>query len=328
MNDVDLGHAVLALLATSIYYIAFIVFRMSAARMPGLRGSRPFQVAFHMLTDWVWLAGGLILFVGLAYQVVAFSAMPLSVAQPIFAVSLVFLVLYAVLVLGERMTGREWVSIALFGVATVLIGLSSGSATGIGATDTDTLSETVAAPIKIIAVSAPAVLVAALVWLIGDRRSDGRHARKLAGVAYGIGAGACAGLAEAGILGIAAVYDHQHSVPAVLQSPYPYLTVGMAAIALGQLQVALQRCRLAIVASVLTVIGRTQLVISSTVLFGEAWPHEAAPFALRASGFTLALVALTTFPRHEQPGPADSPDPAYAGHRRRDRRAADMRSVA
>ncbi|MFA1545383.1 DMT family transporter [Actinomadura chokoriensis] len=298
----DLGYAALALIATTVYYIAFLVFRVSARRMEPLRGSRPFRVARLMLTDPVWLGGGLLLFLGLGYEVVAFSAMPLAVAQPIFAVALVLLVAYAALFLDERLSVREWTSVALFVLATMLIGLS---ATEDGDLHADaTLVGTLARPWMMIAVTAPAMIVAALVWLVGDRRASGRHARKLAGVAYGIGAGACAGLAEAGIRGIAIVYQETGSLQAVMQSAYPYLTIGLAAVALGQLQVALQRCRVAIVAVVLTVIGRTYLLLASSVMFGEDWPRDAGPFLLRAGGFVLALIALVLFPRYEEKAPA------------------------
>ena len=308
----DLGYAALALLATTVYYLAFLVFRISARRMEPLRGNRPVRVARLMLLDPIWLGGGLLLFLGLAYEVVAFSAMPLTVAQPIFAVSLVLLVAFAVGVLDERLSAREWSSVALFVLATVLVGLS---ATDEGTLHADaTLTGTLTSPWTMLAVCAPAVLVAGVVWLVGDRRAGGKHARKLAGVAYGIGAGACAGLAEAGIRGISIVYEDTGSVRAVLESAYPYLTLVLAALALVQLQIALQRCRVAIVAVVLTVIGRTYLIVSSTVLFGEDWPRETAPFALRAGGFVLALLALATFPRYEAPGAAVETPPGKGVH--------------
>jgi drug/metabolite transporter (DMT)-like permease len=311
----DLGYAALALFATTVYYIAFLVFRISARRMEPLRGSRPFRVAWLMLTNPVWLGGGLLLFLGLGYEVVAFSAVSLAVAQPIFAVSLVFLVAFAVRFLGERLSVREWASVALFVLATMLIGLSATSEGDLRADAT--LVSVATRPWTMIAVCAPAVIAAALVWLVGDRRAGGRHARKLAGVAYGIGAGACAGLAEAGIRGISILYEDTGSVRAVMESPYPYLTLGLAAIALGQLQIALQRCRVAIVAVVLNVIGRSYLIVSSTVLFGEQWPRDTEPFALRAGGFTLALIALLLFPRYEQP----------AGHARAAAAGRDVRAA-
>jgi len=296
----DLGYAALALLSTCAYYVAFLIFRVAALRMPPLRGSRPVHAAWHMVTDPVWFSGGLVLFLGLAYQVVAFTAIPLAVAQPIFAVSLLLLVAYAVRHLGERLNAREWFSVNLFIIATILIGLSSGSEGPLRADAT--LLETLKNPWPMLAVMLPALVVAAMVWLVGDRRAGGKHARKLAGVAYGIGAGACAGLAEAGIRGISLVYEDTGDIVSVLVSPYPYLTLGMAGLALIQLQVALQRCRIAIVASVLTVNGRAYLVLSGIVLFDEAWPSEMGPFVLRAGGLTLALVALASFPRYEEPG--------------------------
>ncbi|XRQ13656.1 DMT family transporter [Actinomadura welshii] len=311
----DLGYAVLALVATTIYYIAFLVFRVSARRMEPLRGSRPFRVARLMLTDPIWLCGGLLLFLGLGYEVVAFSRVPLTVAQPIFAAGLMLLVWFAVQFLGERLSPREWASVALFVAATILIGLSATSGGEVRAEHT--LLGTLAGPWLMLAICAPAVVIAALVWLVGDRRAGGRHARKLAGVAYGIGAGACAGLAEAGIRGISIVYTETGSPAAVLESAYPYLTIGAAAIALGQLQVALQRCRIAIIAVVLTVIGRTYLILSSTVLFGEDWPAESGPFLLRTGGFALALIALVMFPRYEAPDAAGAPAATAAAGRMR-----------
>ncbi|QFG20585.1 DMT family transporter [Actinomadura sp. WMMB 499] len=293
----DLGHAALALIATTTYYVAFLIFRVSARRMEPLRGGHPFRVARLMLTDPIWLGGGLLLFLGLGYEIVAFSLLPLAVVQPIFAVGLVLLVAYAVWFLDERLAPREWASMGLFVLATVLIGVSASPGEPVADA---TLAGTLASPWPMLALCVPAFLVAALVWLVGDRKVSGRHARRLSGVAYGIGAGACAGLAEAGIRGIAIVYADTGSLWAVLESPYPYLTLGFAAIALGQLQVALQRCRVAIVAAVLTVIGRLYLIVSGTVLFGEEWPRDAGPFLLRAAGFGLALAALALFPRYEQ----------------------------
>ncbi|WP_019635096.1 DMT family transporter [Actinomadura atramentaria] len=291
------GHVVLALLASSAYYVSFVMFRSAAVRMPPLRGSRPFAVARLMATSPTWFGGGLVLFIGLGYEIVTFTAMPMALAQPVFAVSLVLLLVYTGVFLGERMSGREWTSIGLFVAATVLIGLSArgDGVLRVQLRATDVLRD----PWLMLGVMAPALLAAILVWIVGDRRAGGRHARRLAGVAYGIGAGACAGLAEAGVRGMAILFHDTGSFAAVARSPYPYLTLVFAGIALGQLQVALQRCRLSVVASVLTVIGRTYLLLSSMILFEEKWPDRVVPFALRTAGLVLAVLALVVFPRYE-----------------------------
>ncbi|MEO3788372.1 DMT family transporter [Actinocorallia sp. B10E7] len=309
MDGVTLGSVGAALLGTSVYYVAFLFFRQAASRMPPLRGSRLFHTAWHMLTDWVWFTGGILLFIGLAYEVIAFSALPLGVAQPVFSVSLMLLLAYATLFLGERLSAREWASVALFGVATVLLGLSSAETDG---TDLDPRSPTLP---ELALVTVPPLLIAGLVWLVGDRRRGGRHARPLAGVAYGIGAGVCSGVAETGIRGIAAVWASEGDVWALVSSPYPYLTLGMAAIALAQLQIALQRCRIAIVATLITVTGRTMLVLCSPVLFDEPWPDGFAPTVLRTGGFVLTLAAIVLFPRHEMPRPSVAPRYGPRRHR-------------
>lgn len=299
MSGIGLGHAALAFLATTVYYVAFVIFKMAATRMPRLRGSRPFNVLRHMLTDWAWWSGVVVLLIGMVYQIQAFRSLPLSVAQPLFASSLIGLLAFAAIYFGERLSAREWLSVALFGGATVLVGLSSEPE--------QKLTQKIAPLTTILAVAAPALLVAVLVWIVGDRRSNGRHARRIAGVAYGVGAGACFGVAEVGIKGVAAVYSQTGSVTAVLHTPHPYLIVVMAGVALAQLQIALQRCRISIITSVLTVIAKTQLVITGTLVYGEAWPRDPMLLGLRTAGFTLALTALVLFPRHEKPRPSVAP---------------------
>lgn len=315
MSGIGPGHAALAFLATTVYYVGFIIFKMAATRMPPLRGSRPLNVLWHMLTDWAWLAGVVVMLIGMVYQIEAFRSLPVSVALPLFASSLILLLAFAGIYFGERLSGREWLSVALFVCATLLIGLSSNS--------DRKLSQTAAPVITILVVAAPALLVAVLVWIVGDRSSGGRHARRIAGVAYGIGAGACFGVAEVGVKGVAEVYSRTESISAVLATPHPYLILVMAGLGLAQLQIALQRCRLSIISSVLTVIAKTQLVITGTLVYGEAWPHDPALLGLRTAGFTLALVALALFPRHEEPRPNAVPyRPALREHAAVRRRSA------
>jgi hypothetical protein len=82
-----------------------------------------------------------------------------------------------------------------------------------------------------------------------------------------VGAGACFGMSEHSIKGIATAYAAHPDVVAVLHTPYPYAVIGTAALALGQLQVALHRHRIATVVSVLTVIAKTELVVVGSPAF-------------------------------------------------------------
>ncbi|MGH3376755.1 MAG: hypothetical protein ACRDP6_18655 [Actinoallomurus sp.] len=291
MGASDVRGATLAAMATIIYYLGFIVFRMAANRMPVLRGTRPIRLMRHTYTDWLWLTGLLIVLAGVATQVEALTMLPLSIAEPIFAASLVFILFYAGVFFRERLTGREWASIALFGVATAFIGVSNG--------DHEVLTSSVAGPLVLAAVVVPGVLIGVVVLVGGDVRAFGRHARPLAGVAFGFGSGISLGVSELAIKGVATV-DSSHGLAAAMYTTaYPYVAVGMAALGLAQLQIGLQRCRMSIVVTVLTVTAKTELAVFGPLLYKEPWPTDRLLLGLRVGGFALAVVALVLFPRHE-----------------------------
>ncbi|ROO86669.1 magnesium transporter NIPA [Actinocorallia herbida] len=298
MEGTGLGWAFLAVAGTCVYFASFLLFQRAARRMPPLRGSRPIHTTMSMLSDPVWFTGGLLLFVGLAGQIVTFAMLPSNIAQPLLGFSLLLLLAYAAVVLRERLSRREWTMAALAVLAVVLLGLSGRSS----AADLNTTDAWFPAPLILVIV--PPAAIAGLVWLVGDRKAGGRHGRPLAGVAYGLSAGFCAGIAEAGARGIAAIWSVERSVAGVVSSPYPLLILGMAGVTLIQLQVALQRCRLIVVAVLIAVSGRTAVVLSSTVLYDETWPSDTGGTSLRWTGFALAVLAVLAFPRHEQNGTA------------------------
>jgi drug/metabolite transporter (DMT)-like permease len=291
MGASDVRGAVLASMATIIYYLGFIVFRVAAGRMPVLRGTRPLQLVRHTYTNRLWLAGVLIVLSGVGTQVEALTMLPLSIAEPIFAASLMFILFYAGVFFRERLTGREWTSIALFGVATALIGVSNG--------DREVLTTHVPDPLVLTAVVGPGVLVGVIVLVGGDVRAFGRHARPLAGVAFGFGSGVSLGVSELAIKGVAAEYSAHGLAAASYATVYPYVAVLMAVVGLAQLQIGLQRCRISIVATVLTVTAKTELAVLGPLLFKEPWPDDRLLGGVRVGAFALAVVALVLFPRHE-----------------------------
>jgi drug/metabolite transporter (DMT)-like permease len=290
MNASDVRGPILASMATIIYYLGFIVFRVAAGRMPLLRGTRPMRLLRYTYTNWLWLAGLVIVLAGVATQVEALTMLPLSIAEPIFAASLVFILFYAGVFFRERLTGREWFSVALFGVATALIGVSNGRR--------EVMTSSVAGTLA--AVVIPGVLVGVIVLVGGDVRALGRHARPLAGVAYGLGSGVSLGVSELAIKGVAAVYSSHGLAAATYATPYPYIAVGMAALGLAQLQIGLQRCRISIVATVLTVTAKTELALFAPLLFKEPLPSDRLLLGLRVGAVALAVIALVLFPRHEE----------------------------
>jgi drug/metabolite transporter (DMT)-like permease len=288
----DVRGAILAMMATIIYYLGFIVFKVAANRMPVLRGTQPIRLLRLMFTNWLWLIGVVVVLAGVATQVAALTMLPLTIAEPIFAASLVFLLFYAVVFFRERLTGREWGSVALFGAATLLIGVSNGEG--------EVLTSSVAPGSTLAVIVVPALVIAAAVLVGCDVRAFGRHARRLSGVAYGIGSGVSLGLSELSLKGVASAYNEHGLMAAIDGTPYSYVAIGMAVVGFMQLQIGLQRCRISIVSSVFTVTAKTQMaVLGPLLLYNEPWPNDRLLFALRILAFVLALIALALFPRHE-----------------------------
>jgi hypothetical protein len=153
--------------------------------------------------------------------------------------------------------------------------------------------------VTLAAVAVPGVLVGVVVLVGCDVRAFGRHARPLAGIAYGIGSGVSLGVSELAIKGMAAVYNAHGLAAAAYGTAYPYIVVAMAVLGLAQLQIGLQRCRMSIVVTVLTVIAKTELVIFGPLLFKEPWPSDRLLLGLRIGAFALAVIALVLFPRHD-----------------------------
>lgn len=278
-------------MATLIYYLGFIVFRVAGSRMPVLRGTRPLRLLRVTYTNRLWLMGMVVVLAGVATQVTALTMIPLSIAEPIFAASLVFILFYAAVFFGERLSAREWTSIALFGVATALIGISNGGR--------EVLTTAIAPPLTLAAVGVPGVVICVVVLVGGDARAFGRHVRPVAGIAHGVGSGVSLGVSELAIKGVATVYNTHGFAAATYATAYPYLAIVMAILGLAQLQIGLQRCRMSIVVTVLTVTAKTELATLGPILFKEAWPTDGLMLGLRIAGFALGVLALVLFPRHD-----------------------------
>lgn len=296
--------------ATGLYYLGFAVFKLAADRMPPVRGNRIVHMIWAIISNWVFLIALGIVLGGLSLQILALRNLPLSQAVPIFMSGVVPLLLIALVFFGERLTAREWLSLVLIGGAILLLTASLSGDEPIGSAD---------APLwKIAVVVAPAVAVPVLILVLGDYRPDGRHARPVTGIAYGLSAGFPVGTAELAIKGWS---DDPHATgPQIIATPWPYLTVVAAGIGFGIMVAAFQRCRVSIVATVMTVAAKSYLLTMGTFLYGEPWPQDAAHSAMRLGALALGAVAVLQFPRHRpveeeprEPSPEDAAHDPFGG---------------
>src|SRR5690606_3399235 len=167
--------------ATGLYYPGFAIFTLAADRMAPRRGNRILHMAWTIVSNWLFLIALGFVLGGLGLQILALGRLPLSTAVPIFMSGIVPLLLIALVFFGERLTPREWLSLVLIGAAILLLTASLGGDEPIGSAS---------APLwKVAVVVAPAVLVPVVILVLEDHRPDGRHARPITGIAYGLGSG-------------------------------------------------------------------------------------------------------------------------------------------
>jgi drug/metabolite transporter (DMT)-like permease len=280
--------------ASGAYHAAFAIFKLAADRIEPLRADNVPRMARAILTNWVFLLGLALVLGGLSLHITAMSQVSLAIAVPICMSGVIPLLLVAVAFFGERLTGREWLSLLMIGGALLLLTASAGNPPPIRAVDVPGWTLAV--------VVAPALIVPLAVQLLADHRPEGRHARPITGIAYGVTSGISIGTAELCIKG----WSDAGITAQSLLTPYPYATVTTAAIGIGVMMAAFQRCRMSIVVVVMTVGAKAQLLVTGTILYGEPWPHEVHHFLLRLGALALAVLGVLHFPRH-RPLPASRP---------------------
>lgn len=292
-----LAATVVAMLSSGAYLLGVALFKVAANRMEPLHGSHPFKLARQMLITPIWYAGGFLAAAGLALQWIAMSSLSLPAAQPAFVSGLVPLLLFATVLLGERLTPREWGCVALAALATLLVALSS---TGFGSAGQPP------SPWVVVALTLPALSLPVAMFNFGELSPIGAHARRPTGVAYGLSIGILIGTAELALEGIALFHD---AGTPIMATPYPYLLVLAGALGVAQLQISLQRCRLAMIGVIATVTAKTYLLTVSLILYGYGWPGGRSVLLL-VTGLALSAAALAAVPPYyDPPKPKQEPPP-------------------
>ncbi|MFD0900666.1 hypothetical protein, partial [Actinomadura sediminis] len=312
-------HAVvLACAAQAVYIVAFVLFKTAVRPLDPISGRHPLHAGAELLRP-RWVAAVALLIGGFAMSAAALVTLPVIAALPAYGLSLVLLLVVGMSGFGERPTSREWLAVVVTVAAMVTAALSL--LLGDGRSLADALHRTgggdAAAALslwKAALVFVPSLAVPIWMFSVRDRPVAGRHARPVTGIAYGVGAGVLLGATEAFGLGTAMLLADGRGFGA-LATPHPYLFLLAGVLGLGLVSIGLQRCRLTIIVTVVTVTAKTHLLLSATLLFGEPWPGDVAPFSLRVAGVLLAVLALLAFPRHERrraaaAGAAASPPPA------------------
>jgi drug/metabolite transporter (DMT)-like permease len=308
---------VLALLATVVYSLGFILEKRALTDLPPIDAHHFPRLIRTLFTAPAWLAGFVLICGGLALQVVVLSLEPLTITQPIQASGLVFTIVFSQLMLHERLGRAELSCIGVMAVAVVLLTLSSGHGPG-GTAGTHASGGAVAAA------AAPAFLASLLIYAwTATGVSDGRHRYPVTGVSYSLGSGLLYGVSGLALKALsAAVFTRRgavaghHSltglVRAAAASPYLYLALGALAVGMVIFQTALQRGKASVVIPVSTIISTGYLVLIGSWLFHERLPAGLVPLAMRLGGGIAAIavpVILTIASERAGRRPAADPAP-------------------
>jgi len=278
---------ILAVAATIIYNLGFILEKRALGRLPTIEAHRLRQLARTLFTAPAWLAGFLLICVGLVLQVLVLSLEPLTVAQPLQACGVVVTILFSRLMLHERLGRAELTCIGVIAVAVLLLGLSSGHGPGAEA-------GTRASGAAIAAAALPACLAVPVIYHRA-RRAPPRHRRhRVTGVSYSCCAGLVYGFAGVALKALSAtMFAAPHSrgalLTAAVTSPYLYVMLVSSATGMCLFQVALQRSPASIVMPISLVISTGYLVVIGSWLFHERLPAGPVPLAMRLGGGAAAL---------------------------------------
>lgn len=287
----------LACAAHLVYLTGFVIFKSTGASLPPLTARRPFHATMKLATSGSWMIGLTTVMSGTVVAAAAVNTAPVSIMLATYLFGLLLLLLVGVQGFKERLSRREAGALSLLVVALILVAVSV--AFGHGSFPSRSLAGPLdPSPWTFAAATAPSLLFPIWLFCMRERKVEGRHARRLTGVAYGIGAGVLLGTAET--MGVAMIPYVTGDPGDLLFTPYPVLFVLAGGLGLGLLHIGLQQRRLIVVCAVMNIVGKIQLVCGAALLFGEPWPSEPLWLALGLAGIFLALYAVLLFPRYER----------------------------
>jgi drug/metabolite transporter (DMT)-like permease len=296
---------ILAITATVVYNLGFIKEKQALDRLPPLDAHKIGRLIRTLFTSLGWLAGFLLICLGILLQLLVLALEPLSVAQPLQSTGVIVTVVFSRVMLHERLGRAELSCVAVIGVAAVLLGLSSGGGSGSAA-------GTHAAGAAVAAAAVPACLAFLILYSLASRasrrpprhrapRSHARHRasrvrRGVTGVSYGLGAGLIYGFSGVALKALSAtIFGARHSahtlIVLAITSPYLYVMLLTSAAGMVLFQVALQRSPASVVMPISLVMSTGYLVIAGSWLFHERLPASPGLLAMRLVG-GLAAVSM------------------------------------
>jgi drug/metabolite transporter (DMT)-like permease len=293
----------LALLSTTSYNWGLIIEKQALGRLPAISGRRIFSVVVTLLSSPRWLFGFTLMLIGLGLQVMALTLAPVTLVQPLIAAGVAIVLVLSRFVLREQLGRSQYLCVVIMAVSVIMLVASAGNASAeVGHSANGAL---------LAAVAFPSCIAGLLAGASALRAGARKHRVPVLGVSYGFATGMLYGVAALAIKALSGAILHRHGVAgtfvALLSSPYLYLMGGCLAAGMLLFQIALQRCRISIVAPVSNVLGSVYFMVIGTWIFHEKLPSDPAQLGLRLGGILITCFGVVQLSR--QAGSARPPAP-------------------
>ncbi len=275
----------LALAAALCIDIGLLLLKVRGDRVAGrAEGRVRLQLAAYT-RDPLWLLGLFLQPLGYGLYLWALELAPLHVVQTTMSTGVIIFVIFAVCLLGERLTRLEWAAIGAVVVGMMLLGasLTHGSESGQAGSD----------PHVVLYLSLILVGFSGLTWLaLGALGTPEQRGLALATVS-----GILLGLASIYARGLAIVLAHSHvggHLRGAVASPYTWLTLLANFVGFVLLLAAFREGRASIVLALSATLSNVVPILAAMLALGERLPadHWSAISRLLALVLTLGGAAL------------------------------------
>jgi uncharacterized membrane protein len=265
------------ILSSVLMAVGLLMIKSRAESLPIATGHNLARALLAWIRDPIWIGGLGVETAGYALYVIALAGAPVSMMAVAMQGGIALFVLFAVIFLGERARPWEWLGIAAFLTAALLLASSLNDGAVEGTLNTHLLAEA----------SVAAVAVAISPLLVARARHSGIAFAIASGIAFGMGCLYTKALADdlTGAAGFVALAQ------AMFECPYTCLIIvaNIAGLVLLQNAFALGRGIIAMPLS--SAFSSTIPIIGGVVAFGERLPANPHGAATRLGAFVLTIAA-------------------------------------
>jgi drug/metabolite transporter (DMT)-like permease len=268
--------------------IGVVVEKVAMRRMPRFNARKSSHMIRTLLSQPLWIAGFVLIAVGLGMQVLALSLASISIVQAVAPTGTVLLLVLSHFVFGDRLGRYEYMGIGALVVALALLVLSldSRSDRATGSTSAITL----------LAIAIPTVALSfGLFFTMSRLHRSTRHDQQSRSPWYGVATGLLYGAAALDMKALSTIVQHRgvvRAIPHIVEAPALYLYLVTTVLGFFMFQMALQRTITSVLVPVSSILSTAYFIIIGNVLFHEHLPSAALPLALRLASFTMLVVGL------------------------------------